>query len=110
MANSKQSARSNGPRLAGVLHAAGMTAHAVAICVLAYYACLRLVDASGIVLYHMGMVWFDAAVTASMAGFVYLLIILLWVFSRRGVWRQWMAMAVLTALAVAAAWLLGGNV
>lgn len=110
MANSKQSARTAEPRLAGALGAAGMTAHAAAICLLAYYACLRLVDATGIVLYRMGMVWFDAVVSASMAGFVYLLIILLWAFSRRGVWRQWTAMAVLAALAVAAAWLLGGNI
>ena len=89
-------------RAIAVMGGVGWAAHAVAICLLSYFVSVRLVDATGVLLYRMGLVWFDAAIAASMAGFVYWLVILLWAFSRRGVWRARGSMGVLTALAMLA--------
>ncbi|MFT3757598.1 hypothetical protein [Thauera sp.] len=96
-------------RLAGALKAAAMTAHAVAICLLAYVASARLADLTGVLLHRLGMAWTDAVLNASMLGFLYLLIILLWAFSRRSVLRTWLGAGGLAAAAVLAAWMLGGK-
>jgi len=86
-----------------------MTVHAVALCLLCYVASARLVDVTGVLLSHAGMGWIDAVFVASMIGFLYLMVILLWAFSRRGVVRAWLNVGMLTALAVCAAWLLTGG-
>ncbi|MFT3720535.1 hypothetical protein [Pseudorhodoferax sp.] len=94
---------------AAVLGRAGWTVHAVAICLLAYLASARLVDVTGIVLRRAGMTFPDAVMAASMAGFLYLLLILLWAFSRRGVLRTWLCAGGLAGLALLGAWMLGGK-
>lgn len=105
-----RSARPAAPaRSAAALRAAGMTAHAVALCLLCYAASVYLVDVTGILMSRAGMWWIDAVFAASMLGFLYLLVILLWAFSRRGVLRAWLSVGALTALAACAAWLLTGG-
>jgi len=86
-----------------------MTVHAAALCLLCYVASARLVDVTGALLSRAGMGWIDAVFVASMVGFLYLLVILLWAFSRRGVVCAWINVGTLTALAVCAAWLLTGS-
>ncbi|GAA5232545.1 hypothetical protein FOZ76_00635 [Verticiella sediminum] len=88
---------------------AGLSAHVVAVCLLAYLASARLVDATGVLLHRMGMTQGDAVVTASMAGFLYLWAMLMWAFSRRSVLRTWLCVGSLAGLAVLAAWMLGGK-
>ncbi|WP_341645516.1 hypothetical protein [Thauera sp. SDU_THAU2] len=110
MTNANRAVRPNGEsRPGGALRAAGMTVHAVAICLLAYVASARLTDATGVLLHRAGMAWTDAVLSASMAGFLYLLIVLLWAFSRRGVLRTWVSVGGLSAAAVLVMWMLEGK-
>ena len=110
MTNANRAVRPNGEsRPGGALRAAGMTVHAVAICLLAYVASARLADATGVLLHRVGMAWTDAVLNASMLGFVYMLVILLWAFARRSVLRTWLGAGGLAAAAVLAAWMLGGK-
>jgi len=94
---------------AAVMRRAGWTVHAVAICLLSYLASARLINMTGVLLRRAGMTFPDAVLAASMAGFLYLLLILLWAFSRRGVLRTWLSVGALTALALLGAWLLEGK-
>ncbi|MFT3799684.1 MAG: hypothetical protein QM766_00560 [Burkholderiaceae bacterium] len=92
-----------------VARRAGWTLHAVAICLLSYLASARLIDVTGMLLRRAGMTFPDAVMAASMAGFLYLLLILLWVFSRRGLLRTWLCAGGLAGMALLATWMLGGK-
>jgi len=93
----------------GAAKAVGMSLHVVALCVLCYIVSAHLVDLTGVLLSRIGMNWIDAVFVASMLGFLYWLIILLWAFSRRGVVRAWLNVGGLTTLTLAGAWLVAGG-
>jgi len=92
-----------------VARTSAITLHVVALCLLCYVASSYLVDVTGVLLSRLGMNWIDAVFVASMMGFLYGLVILLWAFSRRGVGRAWLNLGILTALAIGAACLLTGG-
>ena len=81
--------------------------HVVALCVLAYVASARLVDLTGMLVHRAGMAWADAVLIASMAGFLVMLLILLWAFSRRSALHGWLGVGGLAGLAALAARALG---
>jgi hypothetical protein len=80
------------------LRVVGLTCHVAAICVLAYDTSARLVDLTGVCLYQLGLAWSDAVVVTSMLGFLFLLAILLWAFSRRSILRTWLHVGALAAV------------
>lgn len=81
-----------------VLRVTGVMMHIIAICALAYVASALLVDITGVLLYQMGMSKADAVVTASMTGFIYLLLMLLWSFTRLNFIRTWLNIVCLLLL------------
>tara|TARA_R110002033_G_scaffold122627_1_gene165217 strand:- start:7053 stop:7400 length:348 start_codon:yes stop_codon:yes gene_type:complete len=89
------------------LFTTGMAAHSIAICLLCYLSSAQLVNTTGALLYHMGMQWTDAVVVTSMLGFIYLVLILLWAFSRNGVPQTWLNVTSLTGLSIFMAWIAG---
>lgn len=97
-------------RAIALMVTAGLVGHVVAICLLAYLASARVVEAAGVLLYRAGMAWTDATVVASMTGFLIMLLALLWLFSRRSVPRTWLSVGVLSGLSVLAGWMAGGTV
>lgn len=96
-------------RAIGLMVIAGLVVHVVAVCLLAYFASVRLVQAAGVLLYRAGMAWPDATVVASMMGFPLMLLALLWLFSRRSVARTWLSVGVLAGLSMFATWMTGGT-
>lgn len=108
MAHSNKLARANGKGAAIVaIGRLGLVAHAIAICLLAYLASSRLVDVTGVLLHRMGMKDTDAVMAASMAGFLYLWVILMWAFAQRSIARAWLSVGGLAGAAMAAAWMAG---
>lgn len=80
------------------LRVVGLACHVVGMCVLAYDTSARLVDLTGVCLYRLGLAWTDAVVASIVVGFLYLLAILLWAFSRRGIFRTWLSVAALAGV------------
>lgn len=89
---------------------AALVLHVLAICLLAYFASAWLVDATAVILVLAGAAKPDGVLIASMAGFVYLCLILLWAFSQRSIQRTWIYVGGLALLAWALAEVLGGKV
>lgn len=85
------------------ISALGMLAHVMAMCGTAYWISTLWIEVVGILLYHAGWTWTDAALLASMAGFLVGLVALLWIFSQR-VLRAWFAVAWLLGLSVLVVW------
>ncbi|MCB2383314.1 hypothetical protein KV201_14140 [Shewanella sp. SR1] len=104
---SHQSKRSNQSAVSKWLFTTGMVAHSIAICLLCYLSSGQLVNTTGALLYHMGMPWTDAVVVTSMLGFIYLVLILLWAFSRNGVLRTWLNVSSLMGFSIFMAWIIG---
>lgn len=104
---SHQSKRGNQSAVSKWLFTTGMVAHSIAICLLCYLSSGQLVNTTGALLYHMGMQWTDAVVVTSMLGFIYLVLILLWAFSRNGVLRTWLNVSSLTGFSIFMAWIIG---
>lgn len=93
-----------------VIRVTGVIIHIIAICALAYIASALLVDITGVLLYQMGMSKADAVVTASMSGFIYLLLMLLWSFTRLNFVRTWLNIVCLLLLIHLVAWATGANI
>lgn len=102
-----QSKRGNQSAANRWLFTTGMVAHSIAICLLCYLSSTQLVNITGALLYHMGMAWSDAVVVTSMLGFIYLMLILLWAFSRNGVLRTLLNVSSLTGFSLFMAWIIG---
>lgn len=89
------------------IYSLSMVMHVLAICLLCYMSSWQLVSVTGSVLFHLGMAWIDAVIVASMLGFIYLPIILIWAFSRANVLITWINTAIFAGGSVLAAWLAG---
>lgn len=83
--------------------------HVVGICALAYFASVQLVSLSGLLAWWVGMSRGDAVMLAIMLGFVYLLLLLLWAFSRERRRSAWLALGGLSLLATMAPLIASGQ-
>jgi hypothetical protein len=92
------------------LYSISMVVHSIVICLLCYISSSQLVNITGAVLFHLGMTWTDAVVVASMTGFIYLPVILMWAFSRGNTLLTWVNVICFTGITFVAAWLTGALV
>ncbi|MHC8339232.1 hypothetical protein [Pseudomonas sp. HLT2-19-2] len=83
--------------------------HVIGICTLAYFASAQLVGLSGRLAWWAGMSRGDAVMLAIILGFVYLLLLLLWAFSRERRLHAWLLLGGLSVLATAALLIVQGQ-
>ena len=95
--------------LRNVVQPAATASHVVGLCALAYFASAQLVGLSGLLAWWAGMRQGDAVMLAIMLGFIYLLVLLLWAFSRERRRNAWLLLGGLSLLAWAMPLLLQGQ-
>lgn len=84
--------------LRDVIQPAVTATHVVGLCALAYFASAQLVGLSGLLAWWAGMTQGDAVMLAIMLGFIYLLLLLLWGFSRERRRNAWLLLGGLSLL------------
>ena len=85
--------------LRDVIQPAATASHVVGLCALAYFTSAQLVGLSGLLAWWAGMSQGDAVMLALMLGFIYLLVLLLWGFSRERRRNAWLLLGGLSLLA-----------